>query len=175
MNRNIVRIWEAARATSAASGFFDPMLIGSEKFRDGATPANNPIEQLWMEAIDVFGHDAGPEWRLENEISCLLSIGTGSLRLNPFNDNMLEILNTLKQITTDADQAATKFARHHRPLFLSKRAFRFNVSTGLDSVGLEEQQKVAEIQTATRLYVERDEIVIDMAACAKALIGNPCV
>jgi len=42
---NSVRIWEACRATSAASSFFNPIAIGryKEEFMDGATGANNPI------------------------------------------------------------------------------------------------------------------------------------
>ena len=46
------RIWEAARATSAASSFFDPIKIGQfgEEFVDGAVGANNPVAQLWNEA-----------------------------------------------------------------------------------------------------------------------------
>lgn len=53
--RNIVKIWEAARATSAASSFFDDITIAGEGFVDGATGANNPIFKLWTEAADAFG------------------------------------------------------------------------------------------------------------------------
>lgn len=37
------RIWEAARATSAASTFFDPITIGNIRYVDGALQDNNPI------------------------------------------------------------------------------------------------------------------------------------
>lgn len=42
---DICRIWEAARATSAASTFFDPIQIGYQKYVDGALRYNNPIEK----------------------------------------------------------------------------------------------------------------------------------
>ncbi|ERT02856.1 hypothetical protein HMPREF1624_01159 [Sporothrix schenckii ATCC 58251] len=42
---NSATIWQACRATSAATGFFDPIAIGpfDEEFVDGALGANNPI------------------------------------------------------------------------------------------------------------------------------------
>ena len=49
---NAARIWEAARATSAASSFFDSIKIGrfGEEFVDGATGFDNPVQYLWNEA-----------------------------------------------------------------------------------------------------------------------------
>ena len=45
------KIWEAGRATSAASSF-DPITIDDfgESFVDGATGANNPMYEVWNEA-----------------------------------------------------------------------------------------------------------------------------
>ena len=40
------RIWEAARATSAASTFFDPIKIRDRMYVDGALKHNNPIEKV---------------------------------------------------------------------------------------------------------------------------------
>ena len=51
---DVTTIWQAARATSAATSFFEPIVIGNEEFVDGATPANNPIMELWFEAYDAF-------------------------------------------------------------------------------------------------------------------------
>ncbi|KAH8690367.1 acyl transferase/acyl hydrolase/lysophospholipase [Phaeosphaeriaceae sp. PMI808] len=46
------KIWEAGRATSAASSFLDPITLGDfeETFVDGATGANNPVYEVWNEA-----------------------------------------------------------------------------------------------------------------------------
>lgn len=38
-----IKVWEAARATSAAPGYFAPMKIGRWTFVDGGLMANNPI------------------------------------------------------------------------------------------------------------------------------------
>jgi patatin-like phospholipase/acyl hydrolase len=42
---NSTKIWEACRATSAATSFFDSIAIGpyEEEFVDGALRANNPV------------------------------------------------------------------------------------------------------------------------------------
>jgi predicted acylesterase/phospholipase RssA len=43
------KIWEAGRATSAVSSFFDPIAIGDygEVFVDEATRVNNPVGEIW--------------------------------------------------------------------------------------------------------------------------------
>lgn len=47
---DICKIWEAARATSAASTFFPPIQIGYQKYVDGALRYNNPIEKADQES-----------------------------------------------------------------------------------------------------------------------------
>jgi predicted acylesterase/phospholipase RssA len=66
---NSVRIWEACRATSAATSFFDPIAVGrfGEEFVDGATGANNPVRELWDQAQLAWG----PEL-LESKVKCLM-------------------------------------------------------------------------------------------------------
>ena len=45
----------AVRATSAASLFFYPIIIGPYKasFVDGVTGANNPVAEMWRRAQDL--------------------------------------------------------------------------------------------------------------------------
>src|SRR5438046_2333141 len=99
--RNIAKIWQVARATSAASSFFDPINIGTEGFVDGGTGANNPIRQLWNEAKDAFAD--GPEWELKNNLQCLVSIGSGKLLLTRFGDSFIknEVVPALVAIATN--------------------------------------------------------------------------
>lgn len=47
---DICKIWEAARATSAASTFFEPIRIGNQRYVDGALKYNNPIEKADVES-----------------------------------------------------------------------------------------------------------------------------
>jgi patatin-like phospholipase/acyl hydrolase len=38
-----MKIWEAARATSAAPAYFDQLRIGEDRFIDGGMVYNNPV------------------------------------------------------------------------------------------------------------------------------------
>ncbi|KAI4122850.1 MAG: hypothetical protein LQ338_005584 [Usnochroma carphineum] len=158
------RIWEAARATSAASSFFDPIKIGSfgEEFVDGATGANNPVQQLWNEASDVWRDQA-----LESSIQCLVSIGTGVPSLKPFGSSLTEVGNTLVQMATDTQRTAEIFHRGHSELNNGNRYIRLNVSQGLEEIGLEEASKKNVIMAATSRYMESEEIVQRMTLCGK--------
>ena len=86
---NTVKIWEAALATSAASTFFDAITLGpdNEKFVDGATGANNPINQVCAEAGDVWKSDEP----LENSLQVLVSIGTGVPSVEAFGNTLAAI------------------------------------------------------------------------------------
>jgi hypothetical protein len=160
------KIWEAVRATSAASTFFEPITIGDETFVDGATGANNPIHYLWTEAGDVWKERDGP---LESDIKCILSIGTGIPSLQPFGRSLRDVGMGLKAIATETEETAELFRKHHTELFTSNKAFRFNVLRGLEDVGLEEVSKWGVIKAATRNYVQMEEVHIQVAACAKTL------
>jgi len=132
---NVTKIWEAGRATSAASTFFDPIKIGpyDEEFVDGATGSNNPARELWAEAMDM--------WPSESKVKCLVSIGTGQPSLKPFGESLLDIAKTLSEIATDTEYTAELFSKEHRDLAQSKCYFRFNVEKGLENVGLEDSKQ----------------------------------
>ena len=42
-----------ALATSAATGFFDPVSIGARRFVDGALGANNPVDEVEEDASNI--------------------------------------------------------------------------------------------------------------------------
>ncbi|KAK3363966.1 phospholipase, patatin family protein [Lasiosphaeria hispida] len=143
------RIWEAARATSAATSFFDPIAIGpfGQEFLDGATGANNPVEIALEEARDIWPN-AMPR------LQYIISIGTGEPSLAAFGDNLMSIGRTLIRISTDANAVATQFARAHPELAVggdrSRYIYqRFNVSKGLENIKLHETAKISEIASAT--------------------------
>lgn len=99
-------IWEACRATSAATSFFDSIAIGrfGEEFVDGAIGANNPVQQAWEQARLAWGPEP-----LEGRVKCLMSIGTGITSLEPFRDDVLHIGKTLVAIATETEQTAEQF------------------------------------------------------------------
>lgn len=86
-------IWQAARATSAAATFFDPIKIGLQKYLDGATGMNNPVEYVFEEVKSIWPDAV-------SRIRCLSSVGTGVPDLKDFGENMKEVIDTLKAIST---------------------------------------------------------------------------
>jgi predicted acylesterase/phospholipase RssA len=168
---NSVKIWEACRATSAASSFFDPIAIGryEEEFVDGATGANNPVWEVWNQAQLIWGPQP-----LEGRIKCLVSIGTGVPSLKPFRDDVFHIGNTLVAIATETGQTAERFRRDKSHLADSGRYYRFNVDRGLEEIGLEESRKRKEIAAATRCYVGSQDVFKKMQACADNMAGREC-
>jgi predicted acylesterase/phospholipase RssA len=168
---NSVSIWEACRATSAATSFFDPIAVGrfGEEFVDGATGANNPVRELWDQAQLAWGPKP-----LEDRIKCLVSIGTGAPSLKPFKDDALHIHKTLAAIATETEQTAERFRRERTLLDDTGRYYRFNVKNGLEDIGLEEAKKVKEMAAATRRYVTSQEVYKQMQSCAASIAGTKC-
>jgi predicted acylesterase/phospholipase RssA len=164
----VTKIWEAARATSAASSFFDPIRINigavGEEFIDGATGANNPIQELWNEAKDMW--DPEP---LESNLKCIVSIGTGVPSVEPFRTGLLEVGGALVRMSTWTEGAAEMFQRTHSDLDDSNRYFRFNVRNGLEKIGLEDSSQKDAIVAVTQRYVESQDTFKLMKRCASTL------
>ncbi|RDL31460.1 Uncharacterized protein BP5553_09669 [Venustampulla echinocandica] len=158
-----VKIWEACRATSAASTFFDPIAIGrhEQEFVDGATGANNPIWEVWNQAQLIWGPQP-----LENRIRYIVSIGTGVPSLKPFRDDVLHFGKTRVAIATETEQTAERFLRDKSQLDKSGQYYRFNVDRGLEQIGLQESKKKKEIAAATRRYIGSQRVLNQMQACA---------
>jgi len=141
-------IWQAARATSAAATFFDPIKIGNQKFVDGGTGYNNPVELVLDEAKSIW-----PDAIQKGRIQCLVSIGTGVPDMKDFGHNLKEVVDTLKAIATQTEETEKRFFRNHEFLGIGDRYFRFNVDQGLAGVGLEEHKKIDRIEAVTDSYL----------------------
>jgi predicted acylesterase/phospholipase RssA len=169
---NVAKIWEVARATSAATTFFEPITIDDETFVDGATGANNPVQYMWTEAGDIWGIQ---DRHLEDEVCCLVSIGTGIPSLQAFGPGFADIAKALKDIATDTEEEADLFQKHYTKLFQTSRAFRFNVKQGLEKIGLEEVEKWGEMKAATRKYIQTEEVHVQVKTCALNLQEQECM
>jgi predicted acylesterase/phospholipase RssA len=165
------KIWEAGRATSAASSFFDPITIGSfgESFVDGATGANNPVYEVWNEAQDMW-----PSGSLEDKVKCLVSIGTGVPSLTPFKGDLMGIGKSLLAIATETEKTAERFSRDKSRLEDAGRYYRFNVLRGLEDIGLEDSKRKNAIVAATDRYIESQVVFKQMKACADSMSGREC-
>jgi predicted acylesterase/phospholipase RssA len=152
------KIWEAARATSAAPTFFKSITVSSDdgipmKFIDGGMAVNNPTERVLSEANKLFsGHN--------QQLSCILSIGTGQSKTISVPEagamtNMFvpaaQLAGAVKKIATDcekmADEMSSRFAPHPGVYF------RFSVDQGLQDVGLGAYEKLSELAAHTSAYM----------------------
>ena len=154
------KIWEAARATTAAPTFFKRTTIvddggAQEDFLDGGLRFNNPAQQVLSEAFAVFGGDS--------KLGCLVSIGTGhpgtiGLSQPDAFQKILptEMIGVLKRIATNCEQTAYELAGRFRQL--PNRYFRYSVSHGVGSISLEEWKKMDEVQVHTKAYLAEVEV-----------------
>lgn len=171
---HVTKIWEAGRATSAASSFFEPIAIGSlgQEFLDGGTGANNPVLQLWNEAADTFCDGSGS--RLHKDLRSIVSIGTGISDLTDFGDDPFAIAKTLLDMSTETQTTANDFHRAHSDLDDEGKYYRFNVARGLATIGLEEADKAKRIKELTDAYLTEQSTHTSIRRCARTL-GNPIV
>lgn len=165
------KIWEAARATLATSSLFDPVTIGihGEEFVDGETGANNPVLEVYNEARDLW-----PKIAIQDNIKCLVSIGTGVPSLKPFGENLVDIGKTLVAIATDSERRAETFARLHSTLYDGRQYFRFNVTKGLEDVGLEDVSQRKFVAAATRRYMASQACFEQLKLCGRSLAERAC-
>jgi len=91
-------ICQAVLTTSAATSYFDPVNIGAHRFADGSLGANNPIDKVEGEALNIWCAKTGD---LKPLVKCFISIGTGNPGKKAIKDNILGFLSrTLMGIAT---------------------------------------------------------------------------
>ncbi|RKL43279.1 hypothetical protein BFJ72_g4692 [Fusarium proliferatum] len=145
------KIWEAARATSAAFGFFDPIKISWQDYVDGVTGRNNPVDEAFSEAKSIW-----PDAPFR--IQCFVSIGTGIPEPKDFGENLAEIRRAIIAITTETEDTECRFCENHESFGLGGRYFRFSVDKGLRDVSLDEFDKVRKIMIATESYLNEPRV-----------------
>jgi predicted acylesterase/phospholipase RssA len=160
------KIWEAARATSAAPTFFKRIEIGrGQPFIDGGLGRNNPSRVVLDEANALF--KARP-------IGCLVSIGTGqaeiiSIKKPGFLQQVVptDVIEALKAISTDCE------ATHEDMLHLFTNSpntyFRLNVEQGMQGIELSEWEKLANVEAHTMQYMKRKEVDEKLALVVNAI------
>jgi hypothetical protein len=160
-------IWEAARATSAAPTFFDPITFSNGVvFRDGGLRNNNPIFELVDEIQKEFP---------SRKISTIVSLGTGVSASIDLGNGLVSISNACVKIATDTETTADNFTKTYCSPGGRFRDgyFRFNVTQGLQDVGLEEWRKHDLMWANTKEYMGKSEQQEKLASCANRLRENP--
>ena len=160
------KIWEAARATSAAPTFFKRIEIGrGQPYIDGGLGCNNPSRVILHEAKALFG---------ARQFGCLVSIGTGQAEVTgiekPGRLQQLvptEIVNTLKAIARDCED--THEAMLGLFVNLPNTYFRLNVDQGMQNIELSEWEKLINVEAHTAQYLRRAEVCEKLDSLANAI------
>ena len=168
------QIWQAARATSAASTFFDPIIIGryEQKFIDGALMYNNPIELANAESesekprplVNLALTPHSGIWPDADRM--IISLGTGIEPPSKVTGNAIELVKTLTKLVTDTEECNVMFQRQHRTMSKNGRLYRFNVEQGLGSLGLEEYEAKGQIAEFTAKYLRQPWVMQSVEQCA---------
>lgn len=171
-----VKIWEAARATTAAPRVFREMAISMpsggvvEHFVDGGLGCNNPSQQAYMEIVDVL-------YPGRSNFNCFLSIGTGAAPTvaSPTRTPLSALfpvgwIDVLKAATTNSsvihETMLTYFGTN------ADTYYRFN-TPGMESIGLEEWESSGRIRALTLQYLSGGEVGSKMAQAVQKLATRP--
>ncbi|KAI0581594.1 phospholipase [Pyrenophora tritici-repentis] len=156
---NEVKIWEVARATSAATSFFPPMEITRagepRRFLDAGLGFNNPIQELYVEAMSQFDKE---EEDFDSQIRVLVSIGTGKPALRGFGEKVVEVAKSIASIATETQHTANNFHLAHMKLADRGGYFRFN-PPDLSEVAIDEASMKGTIASRTETYGNDPETV----------------
>ena len=164
---NSCRIWEAARATTAAVTFFEPITIGryGETFVDGSLTASNPIEVVLREAIAILDLGGTSQSFIPAN---LVSVGCGYPQTNASGVLSQNILKTLQAISTSVEVEADRFARGHGRI-PGLRYFRFNIQKGIEDINLDEWAQLSRLSAAAREYLTTEVTSNRLKECIAAL------
>ena len=162
------KIWEACRATCAATRFFDPITIGpyQQRFVDGAFQHNNPISMVYREASYL--------WPSRVEDAVLVSTGTGRAPAPVLEGNIIDVMDALKNIALETESTADDFFADHRSMASKDLLYRFNAYPGLTEVGLDEYNQSRKIADATHAYMSTGETRRQWENCLQKLRNDDC-
>jgi hypothetical protein len=104
VNHDPLTIADAALATSAAAGFFAPLESGDITYIGAGLGRNNPINEVWGEAVDIW---ASENAAIQPLTKCVLSVGTGKSKKTPVSNSAYGfVTKTLVDIATETDSTA---------------------------------------------------------------------
>ena len=117
--------------------------------------ANNPIGEMMREAQQAWPQGGS----IHHRIQCLVSIGTGNPGNVQAGDRLSDVLKTLKAIASATEDVEKDFRfRWEEELVNTNKYFRFNVTHGLEEVGIEEHAERSIIAACTAKYLREDVV-----------------
>ncbi|KAG8973043.1 hypothetical protein FRC05_009158 [Tulasnella sp. 425] len=141
------QIWEAARATSCAPSFFPEVKVDGVYYSDGGLGYNNPTKVVLQEAQSLWGPD--------QQIGCLLSLGTGSVSsyMTRINGPLVllgsQFSGIFQRIALSCDGVHQEMKSNQ---LVAPFYYRFN-PTMRENIGLEEWSKLEELEKLAATYL----------------------
>ncbi|KAF5982851.1 calcium-independent phospholipase [Fusarium coicis] len=156
------KIWEAARATSAAPMYFPHIEAGGVSYFDGGLESNNPVIEVIEEVKQEFPDD---------KISTVISVGTGAYQASDASAGLAGFMNYMINMATSTE-------KHHRavledPRFADIRKegyFRLNGTLELGAIDLAAVERMEEIECLAEAYMSSNEGQQQIGMCAERLV-----
>ncbi|KAH7332700.1 acyl transferase/acyl hydrolase/lysophospholipase [Rhizoctonia solani] len=147
-----VKIWEAARATSAAPAFFAPITIGDKgvQYVDGAVSGHcNPATLAREEADHLW--PGRENW-------LLLSLGTGAPAEVSLSGNLPQKLLGFIGLSSNTIQVHEGATRTYHQTYQTGHSpyIRLSVEHSIDTVRMDDHEKMPQIAAATITYLSKE-------------------
>ncbi|KAF6802449.1 ankyrin repeat protein [Colletotrichum sojae] len=152
-------MWEALRATSAASTYFKEFRRGNEGYVDGAFKSNNPIFEVHHEACDLW----------PDRDAFLVSIGTGTKPSAPLGGHVVKLVRSMTKLATATEGSWIRFHRTHKKLAEDNRLFRFS-APGVGEVDLGNHRMIGSVAMRTETYLRETTTARDVATCSREML-----
>ena len=124
-------------------------------FLDAGLGFNNPIQELYVEAMSEFDKSEG---EFDAQIRVLVSIGTGKPALRGFGDNVVKVAKSIASIATETQHTANNFHLSHMKLADRGGYFRFN-PPDLSEVAIDEASMKGTLAARAETYGNDAETV----------------
>ncbi|CAE6467212.1 unnamed protein product [Rhizoctonia solani] len=147
-----VKIWEAARATSAAPAFFAPIAIGDKgvQYVDGAVSGHcNPAALAREEADSLW--PGRENW-------LLLSLGTGAPTEVSLSGQLPQKLLGFIGLSSNTIQVHEGAARTYHQTYQTGHSpyIRLSVEHSIDTVRMDDHEKMPQVAAATTSYLSKE-------------------
>lgn len=152
-------IWQACRATSAASLYFPSINIKGRTYWDGGMNSNNPILQVIEEAKSEHGKD--------RKFQVIVSIGTGKSPQSDPSSHLLGVMQYAIHQMTDTQKKHNEFLSRYEDL--KDDYYRFNEEESLYKIDLADWKKLDRVEELATEYVSSVIGQKQILACAKRL------
>lgn len=178
------KIYEVARATSAAPYYFRSISVSGLRYLDGGLIANNPSKYAWAEVNSMhLNHPSGncPSHGSSGGVRFFVSIGTGKRTAEQIKSGKirkaLSILNRGVQSITDTEEAHSQMEDKVRD---DDIYYRFNVEHGLEDMKLDDckigrdghNTTSHKIEAAVARYLRDSTVRARLERLAKQLVQN---